>query len=315
MYVVKRVFSAIVTIFVLTIFLFLMLQVVPGDPVLSKLGADELEYNPELAAQLREQFELDKPIVVRYVNWLNNALQGDFGDSFRYDNHSVNDLIKQRISTTLVLTFLALFLIILFGIPLGILLAKKDGTRFGDAANVISQIGIALPGFWIAILLLGIFGAMLGWFPIRGKINFDNMLYSLQSLVLPVITLSIGGIAIVARYLKTSIVEEKDKDYVLVAKSKGLSDDEIMRKHVFKNSLIPVTTIIGLIFIGLMTGSVLVENIFSLSGIGNLLITSINASDYPLIQGIVLYYSVIVVFVSLILDIVYGLIDPKIKLK
>lgn len=315
MYVVKRVFSAIVTIFVLTIFLFLMLQVVPGDPVLSKLGADEMEYNPELAAQLREQFELDKPIVVRYVNWLKNAIQGDFGDSFRYENHTVNDLIKQRISTTLVLTFLALALIILFGIPLGVLLAKKDGTRFGDAANVISQIGIALPGFWIAILLLGIFGAMLGWFPIRGKINFDNMLYSLQSLVLPVITLSIGGIAIVARYLKTSIIEERDKDYVLVAQSKGLSDDEIMRKHVFKNSLIPVTTIIGLIFIGLMTGSVLVENIFSLSGIGNLLITSINSSDYPLIQGIVLYYSVIVVFVSLILDIVYGLIDPKIKLK
>jgi len=314
MYLLRRILSAILTILMLTIFLFLMLQVIPGDPVLSKLGPDELEANPELAVQLREEFELDKPIVVRYTNWLKRSMKGDLGDSFKYTNYNVNELITQRLPTTLVLTFLSLFIIIIFGIPLGIFLSKREGTRFGDIANILSQVGLALPGFWVAILLLGIFGAKLGWFPIRGRIDFNNILSTLRSLVLPVFSLSIGGIASVARYLKTAIIQEKDKDYVLVAQSKGLNDDEIFKHHIFKNSLIPVTTIIGLIFIGLMTGSILIENVFSLSGIGNLLITAINSSDYPVIQGVVLYYSIIVVFVSLVLDIVYLIIDPRIKL-
>lgn len=262
MYFLRRILSAIFTIFILTIFLFLMLQVIPGDPVLSKLGADEMEMNPELEALLRDKFELDKPIIVRYTNWLKRSLKGDLGDIF----------------------------------------------------NILSQIGLALPGFWLAILLLGIFGAKLGWFPIRGRIDLNNILYSLRSLVLPVLSLSIGGIASVARYLKTAIIQQEDKDYVLVAQSKGLEDKEIFKLHILKNSLIPVTTIIGLIFIGLMTGSILVENVFSLTGIGNLLITAINSSDYPVIQGMVLYYSFIVVFVSLILYIVYVIIDPRIKL-
>lgn len=314
MYYLKRIISAAVTIFSISIFLFILLQVVPGDPVLSKLGADEIDNNPELALKLREKFELDKPVTQRYINWLQNALKGNLGDSFKYDSYTVNELIGQRITVTLVLTLLSLVVIILTGIPMGLFLAKKEGTGIGDISNIFSQISLALPSFWVAIILLGVFGSQLKWFPIRGKVDFSNILYSLKSLVLPVVTMSIGGIASVARYLKTSLIEEQDKDYVTVAKSKGLLENEIMRKHIFRNSLIPVSTIIGLIFIGLMTGSIIVENVFSLAGIGSLLITAINSSDYPVVQGIVLYYSIIVVAVSLVLDIVYSIIDPRIKL-
>ena len=314
MYYLKRTITAMATIFFVTIFLFLLLQVVPGDPVLSRIGMDEMEFNPRLVEQLTREFELDKPVLERYTNWISRVIRGDLGNSFNYSNYTVNELISQRITTTMLLAFLSLLLVVVLGIPLGVLLAKKENTWGGDLLNALSQIGLALPNFWVAIIALWLFGSVLGWFPIRGRIDFSNIALTIRTLTLPVITLSIGGIASVARYLKTSLIEEKEKDYVIVAKSKGVTDSEIMRKHVFRNSLIPVTTVIGLLFIGLMTGSIIIENVFSLSGMGSLLITSINANDYPVIQGVVLYYSIIVVLTTFILDILYVLIDPRIKL-
>ena len=306
--------SAVATIFFVSLFLFFMLQVVPGDPVLSRIGLDEMEQNPQLVAKLREEFEVDQPLWVRYTNWLRRLSRGDLGNSFQYANFTVNELIQQRITTTLILTTASLIMVVMLGIPLGIYLAKKEGTLWGDGLNAFSQIGLALPNFWLAIIALWLFGAVLGWFPIRGRIDLNNLALTIRSLVLPVTTLSVGGIASVARYLKTSLIEEQNKDYVMVAKSKGMLDHEVTRRHVFRNSLIPVTTVIGLLFIALMTGSIIIENVFSLSGIGNLLIASINSSDYPVIQGIVLYYSVIVVMTTFVLDLIYVAIDPRIKL-
>jgi peptide/nickel transport system permease protein len=314
MYYLKRTLTAFATIFFVTVFLFLLLQVVPGDPVLSRIGMDEMEFNPRLVEQLTREFELDKPIIERYTNWIFRVVKGDLGNSFNYSNYTVNELIAQRITTTVLLAFLSLILVIIIGIPLGILLAKTEDTLGGDLLNAFSQIGLALPNFWVAIIALWLFGSVLGWFPIRGRIDFNNLALTIRSLILPVVTLSIGGIASVARYLKTSLIEEKEKDYVIVAKSKGVADSTIMKKHVFRNSLIPVTTVIGLLFISLMTGSIIIENVFSLSGLGSLLITSINANDYPVIQGVVLYYSIIVVLTTLLLDVLYVMIDPRIKL-
>ncbi len=314
MYYLGRILSAIATIFFVTVLLFVLLQVVPGDPVLSKLGADEMELNPLLAERLRIEFEMDKPIVERYVSWMKRVLRGDLGRSFKYDSYTVNELIEQRLSNTIVLALSSLATVVIIGIPLGIYLANVEGTRWGDFCNTLSQIGLALPNFWAAIIFLWLFGSVLGLVPIRGRIDFDKPLQTMQTLFLPVLTLSIGGIASVSRYLKTSLIEEKGRDYVLLAESKGLSKRDIMDRHIFRNALIPVTTIIGLLFIGLMTGSIIIENVFSLSGLGSLLITSINNNDYPVIQGVVLYFSIIVVLTTFVLDMVYVLIDPRIKL-
>lgn len=314
MYIIKKFTWSLATIFAISIFLFLMLQVIPSDPVLSNLGSETIEQNPELAQKLYEQFELDKPVHERYINWAKRVITNwDLGRSFKYENYTVNELIYKRLGATILLTGFSLVFIVVIGIAIGLLIAWLEGGRLAYLINILSQLGLALPNFWVAIILLGIFGAALGWFPIKSRININDIHGSIRALVLPVITLSIGGVSSVARYLKTSLLQEMDKPYVTVAKSKGLQNEEVLIKHVLKNSLIPVTTIIGLIFISLLTGSIVVENVFSISGIGNLLIGAINTSDYPLIQGIVLYYSVVVVIVSFLLDIVYAIIDPRIR--
>lgn len=316
MYLIKRIGTALITIVAISIFLFLMLQVIPADPVLSNLSSETIEQNPRLAEAMKKEFELDKPVHTRYLNWASRVvLDFDFGKSFSYSNYSVLDLMKSRIKPTIILTLLSLAIIVFFGLILGLILAILEDRLIGKFLNIVAQIGLALPNFWVAILLLGFFGAVLGWFPIKSRVFDDNLIKTLHNFALPAITLSIGGIASVARYLKSSLIEEKQKQYVIVAKSKGLQNVQVMLRHVFKNSLIPVSTIIGLMFISLITGSIVVENVFSIAGLGSLLIKSISTGDYPLIQAIVLYYSVVVVLVSFALDVVYAIIDPRIRSK
>lgn len=312
MYAVKKIGSALLTIFFISLVLFFMFQIIPGSPLLSQLGIEGME-NQELVDALIKEFNLDKPVIERYVLWIGGVFQGSLGNSFKYSK-PVMDLINSKLLSTLTLALISMVVIVLLGIPLGIYIAKHDQKKRGVGVSIVSQLGLAIPTFWFAIMLMWFFSFKLGIFPTRTVIDWRDPIATILALIMPVISLSIGSIALVMRYLSTSIQEEREKDYVTVSASKGLNDQEIMKKHILRNSLIPVITILSLVLISLLTGSIIIENVFSIDGIGSLLITGIKGKDYPLVQGIILYYSVVVVFMSLALDIVYSFIDPRIRL-
>ncbi|MCL1996697.1 MAG: ABC transporter permease [Defluviitaleaceae bacterium] len=311
-YIFKKIAISILTIFLISIFVFFMFQVIPGDPVLAQLGIDGIGDNPLLAENLREAFEMDVPVVQRYVNWAVRVVGGDLGESFQFRT-PVAELIASRLPQTFSLALTSLAAVIVFGIPLGIFLANHGHKKQGVIVSILSQIFIALPSFWFAILLIWIFAFHLNFGSMRVIIDWGNPANTLRDLTLPVAALSLGAIAIVARYVKASVLEQKNSEYVTVALAKGMTESQVMRKHILRNSLIPILTILGLTSVGLFTGSIVIENVFTIQGIGSLLINAINFNDYPLIQGIVLYFSVIVVALGLFLDMLHVLIDPRIK--
>ena len=309
----KRIFSGITTIFVISVLVFFMFQIIPGDPVLSQLGAEGIEDNPVLAEKFRKEFNLDDPVPIRYKNWIKAAVKGDLGKSFKY-NKSVSTLIKSRVLPTLLITVFSMILTIIISIPLGLYISNKDDSSMGIVYNILSQLGLAIPSFWLAIIFMWIFSVKLNLLPTRSMINLNNPMATFKSLIMPVLVLSIGNISIVIRYLVNAVNDEKNKDYVVLAKSKGLLDDKILKKHIFKNVLIPIVTIFSMVLINLAMGSIIIENVFNIQGVGSLLIVAIRESDYAVSQGIVLFYSIVVVVINLIVDILYMLIDPRISL-
>ncbi len=309
----KRIFSGITTIFVISVLVFFMFQIIPGDPVLSQLGAEGIEDNPVLAEKFRKEFNLDDPVPIRYKNWIKAAVKGDLGKSFKY-NKSVSTLIKSRMLPTLLITVFSMILTIIISIPLGLYISNKDDSSMGIVYNILSQLGLAIPSFWLAIIFMWIFSVKLNLLPTRSMINLNNPMATFKSLIMPVLVLSIGNISIVIRYLVNAVNDEKNKDYVVLAKSKGLLDDKILKKHIFKNVLIPIVTIFSMVLINLAMGSIIIENVFNIQGVGSLLIVAIRESDYAVSQGIVLFYSIVVVVINLIVDILYMLIDPRISL-
>lgn len=309
----KKLLSELLTIFLISLFVFFIFQVIPGDPVLSQLGSEEIQQNPALAEKLRLEFNLDQPPVQRFFTWVANVLQGDLGTSFKF-KVPVATMIKNNFKPTIVLTILSMFLTIVIAIPLGISVGKRREEGSQVFSNVLSQLGLAIPQFWLAIVLIGIFSLKLKLFPTRALVDFSQPAATLKSLILPVVTLSLGNISLVTRYLLNSISDEKNKAYVTYAKAKGLTDEELLNKHILKNSMIALVTVLGLTIIGMLTGSILVENIFNIQGLGSLMINAIADNDYPLVQGLVLIYSIIVVLVNTILDIIYAKIDPRISL-
>lgn len=310
----KRFISGIFTIFIISIVVFFMFQIIPGDPVLSQLGAEGIEDNPQLAEKFRQEFKLDDPVHVRYKNWVTGVLKGDLGTSFKYKK-PVSELIKKRLVPTLTITFFAMILTVAVSIPLGLYISKKEESGMGTTYNILSQLGLAIPSFWLAIILMWIFSLKLNLLPTRSVINWSNPVNTIKSLIMPVLVLSIGSISIVIRYLVNAVNDEKNKDYVTLAKSKGLLDEQVLNKHVFKNVLIPIITVLSMVLINLAMGSIIIENVFNIQGIGSLLIVAIRESDYPVAQGVILFYSVLVVIINLIVDILYMIIDPRINLK
>lgn len=310
----KRFLSGVFTIFIISIVVFFMFQIIPGDPVLSQLGAEGIEDNPQLAAKFREEFRLDDPVHIRYKNWVSNALKGELGNSFKYKK-PVAELIKKRLGPTMTITFLAMVLTVAISIPLGLYISKKEESSMGVAYNIFSQLGLAIPSFWLAIVFMWIFSLKLNLLPTRSVINWSMPLQTIKSLIMPVLVLSIGNISIVIRYLVNAVNDEKNKDYVILAKSKGLLDDQVLNRHVFKNVLVPIITILSMVLINLAMGSIIIENVFNIQGIGSLLIVAIRESDFPVSQGVILFYSVLVVLINLIVDILYMIVDPRISLR
>jgi len=329
-YVARRVAALVATLLFVSALVFVVVRVLPGDPAALILGT---EGSPETMERLRESMGLNRPLPVQFLEWLGGALRGDLGRSIQYDV-PVGELIVSRLAVTLPLALLAAALMIAAAIPLG-LYAATHHRRPGDYATmVLSQLGISIPQFWSGLLLILLFSVQLGWTPVSGRIavkyylepvtgflTIDALLSgekgafrsAVSHLILPMIVLGTNPLAIIARMTRSSMLEVLGEDYIRTARAKGLSNFRVVALHAFRNALIPVITVIGLQVGVLFTGAILTETIFSWPGVGKWLIEAINRRDYPVLQGGLLMLGVIVMTVNLLVDVAYGIINPRIR--
>lgn len=302
-YILRRLVLLIPVLIGVSLITFLMSHLVPGDPVAVMLGTNATAENEAL---LREQLGLNDPLYVQYFRYAGNALQGDLGTSIRSGQPVLTE-VRERIGSTVQLTLAAMTIAIVLGVTLGVL-AAASGRRSTDAGIMsLALIGISMPTFWSGILLILLFGLKLHWLPIAGT--------GPKSLILPAIALAAPATAVLARMSRSTMLEVLNEDFVRTARAKGLRNQVVVRRHVLKNALIPVVTIIGLQFGGLLTGAVIVESVFSRPGLGRYAVTAIQSRDFPAIQGIVLLAAIIYVIVNLIVDLLYAAVDPRIRYK
>ena len=294
---------AFFTIFVTTILVTLLIHIVPGDPV-QIMFAQSQGSTPEQIEQVRKNLGLDRPIYIQYINYINQLSKGDLGKTIR-GGQPVLEVIFQRLPNTILLAISAMVIAILLGVPLGFLAAYNKGTISDTLVMIFAISGISMPHFWLGLILLFIFAVDLGWLPVSGS--------GLLNLVLPALTLGISNAAIFARLTRTSMIEILQQDFVMTALAKGLPKRYVLRKHVLRAGLIPLVTMMGMQFAFMMGGAIVVENIFSWNGVGRMAVEAIFQRDYPIIQGFILTFSIIVVFVTISLDIIYAFIDPRIR--
>ena len=281
---------------------FLLIHFIPGDPALAMLGETAA---PEDVAELRTRLGLDRPLVEQYGSFLAGAIRGDLGTSLR-TNQPVTEAILERMPATMELAGAAMLGALAVSLPLGIVAAVWRGTAIDHAATTASLVGISIPNFWLGPLLAIIFAVELGWLPVSGRGTPAHV-------VLPAISLGAALAAILARMTRASLLEELREQYVQAARARGASRTRAVIRHAFRNSLIPIVTLVGLQFGAVLTGAVITETIFAWPGIGRLLIQSIGFRDYPLVQGCILLIAVTYVFMNLATDLVYGVIDPRIR--
>jgi ABC-type dipeptide/oligopeptide/nickel transport system permease component len=281
---------------------FSLIHLVPGDPVQAMLGESA---SPEDVVDMRQRLGLDRPLLVQYVSFLRGAIVGDLGMSLR-TNQKVTEAIAERMPATFELAAAAMLVATLIALPLGVLAAARKGTAVDHAATTLALVGISVPNFWLGPLLAIVFSVSLGWFPVSGRGTPAH-------LVLPAITLGAPLAAFLARMTRASVLEELRELYVLAARARGVSRVRAVLRHAFRNSLIPIVTVLGLQFGAVLTGAVITETIFAWPGVGRLLIQSITFRDYPLVQGCILLIAVTYVGMNLITDVLYGFLDPRIR--
>ncbi|NPV67358.1 MAG: ABC transporter permease [Anaerolineae bacterium] len=339
-YIIRRLVQAIPTLFGITIISFLLMLAAPGDPV--TLITFNPTSTPEGAAQLRRQLGLDQPPLVQYLYWLigndwvkidvdgdgegdvygtrHGFLRGDLGQSLQH-KRSVTDLIVERIPATLQLTLTSLIVGYVIGIPLGIIAAINNRAWFDQLSRVLSVIGNAVPGFWLALILIIIFSVNLGWLPMGGMRDITrpaaetNILESIRYMIMPVSVLSLGIIATISRYMRAEVIEVLGQDYVRTAYAKGLSRRTIVFRHVLRNALIPIAALLGPGLGSLLGGAVITEQVFSWPGMGRLVVNGVFQRDYPLIMGSVVLGAVLYILGVLLSDVLYAWIDPRIRLE
>lgn len=314
----KKIITLIMTLFIVSVAAFIAFQVIPGDVVTSILGT---EATPEREEQLRAELGLDQPPVKRYMSWMTGVLQGDLGVSYRYSKNMnemmpVAELIGDKLPVTLWLAAVALVLIVVVSIPLGVFWAKSRNRFLDVALGVFTQTAMAVPSFFLGILVTYFFGIFLRWFTPGGYISYKEDFWGfLGYLIFPAISIAIPKIAMTARFLRNSMLTEMDADYVRTAYSKGCSDGRVMYGHVLRNAMMPVVTFLGMIIAEIVAGSIVVEQVFGLPGIGRLLISSISTRDFPVVQILILYITSVVIIVYFLVDILYRMIDPRISSK
>jgi len=312
MYIIRRFILLITTILLVSVITFGVFQILPGDPVRTMLGT---EADPTQIENLRSELGLNRPLYEQYTDWMKGLLTGELGNSIRF-SMPVKDLLFDRLPVTMSLAGLALVIVLLISLPLGMFAARRQN-KFSDMSlSTVTQVGMAIPSFWLGMILILYVGLQFSFFKISGYIPWtQSVAGALSTLVLPALTIAIPQIAVNFRYVRTSILEQVQLDYVRTIRSKGMSEQNVMYKHVLKNSMIPILTVFGLIMAEVVAGTIIVEQVFSLPGVGQLLITAISNRDFPLVQGIVMYITVAVVMINFMVDILYSVLDPRIRLR
>jgi glutathione transport system permease protein len=303
-YTVKRLLGIIPILLIVSIFIFMFVHMIPGDPARLVAGPDAGQKDVEL---VRQQLGLDKPITTQYYTYISNLLQGDLGVSMK-TKRPVYDEIAQRFMPTFWLTVWSMAWAIVFGLVIGVISATKRN-KWQDYAGMFSAVsGISLPSFWLGLMLIQLFSVKLGWFPTGGSDSW-------KSYILPSITLGAGVAAVIARFARSSLMEILKEDYIRTGRAKGLKENVVVWRHALKNAMIPVITMTGLQFGFLLGGSIVVETVFSWPGLGRLLIDSVSFRDYPLIQAEMLLFALEFILINLLVDILYGVMNPQIRYK
>lgn len=305
----KRLLEALTTLFVIASMTFLLLRILPGGPFDSEKALPE-----EIKASIEARYGLDKPLFDQYTSYLAGLVQGDWGESYKYLGRSVTDIIQETLPVSAELGLYSLLLALLIGIPLGVLAAAKHNSPFDTAAMLVAISGVALPSFVVGPILVMIFSFGIPFAFLHGTLPpalWDGWEY----MILPIVTLGIRPAAIYARMTRGTVLEAIKQDYVRTARAKGLPESTVLFRHVLRNSLIPVLTITGPLFAGLLSGSFIIEVIFAIPGIGKHLVSSVSNRDYPLVMGLTLLYSALLVTSNLIVDILYSVADPRIRME
>lgn len=309
LFLLRRLATLALTLLAVSAVVFLVMNVVPGDPALVILGLDS---TPEAQAALRARLGLDVPLAERYLRWAGGALTGDFGISYSFDL-PVSGLIVERLPVTLPLAALATALTLSLALGLGVFAARRHG-RPGDwAVMALSQLGIAVPAFWLGILLVILFAVRLGWLPAGGFPGWGDPVEALRALVLPAVALALVQSAILTRIVRSSVLEVMRLDFARTARAKGLTPGAVFRRHVLPNALVPIVTIVGMQVAGLVTGTIVIENVFSLPGLGRLIFQAIANRDLTMVQALVLLFAAVVVVANFLVDVAYALIDPRLR--
>ena len=291
-------------------FTFLLLQVVPGDPVTAAYGLDIENMDPGQVERIREQLGLNDPLPVQYLRYLGRLLQGDMGRSISTRRPIATDLL-QRYPATMILALASLLIVVTIALPLGVLSARYRNSWIDHLAMLISLFGVSMPNFWVGIMLILLFALYIPLFPSYGM--RPGLEGTLKSLILPALTLGTSLAGLVTRLTRSSMLEVISQDYMRTARSKGLSERQVLIKHGLKNACIPVITVLGLQFAGLLSGAVIVERVFAWPGIGRFAVDAISRRDYPVIMGTVLVFATTFVVINLLLDILYVYVDPRIR--
>jgi peptide/nickel transport system permease protein len=300
----------LVTLVFVSLLVFVVVRVLPGDPALIMLG---IEASPEAVARLRESLGLNLPVPVQYVRWVAHAAAGDLGRSIQYDV-PVAGLIFSRLSVTLPLTVMAAALMAAAAIPLGVFAATRH-RRWGDYLTMtLSQLGIAVPGFWAGLLLILLFSVRLGWFQSGGFDGWGQGVgHALKSLLLPAVALGLFQFAVLARTTRSAVLEVLREEYVKTARAKGVAESAVLFRHALRNAMIPILTVAGIQLGQLMAGSIILESVFYLPGLGRLALGAISARDLPVVQGVVLFVATVIVTINAAVDALYGALDPRIR--
>jgi peptide/nickel transport system permease protein len=306
----RRIVATIPVLFLVTLGVFLLIHLVPGDPVEAMLGESQDQVAKET---LRRELGFDQPLYVQYVSWLGKVVQGDLGRSIR-THQTVLENVSHRIRPSLELATFAMLIALAIAGPLGTLAATHRNGPLDTLGTSFALFGICMPNFVIALLLIFVFGVTLHWLPISSFTDpFDDPLPGIKSLTLPAVTLGLALAAVIARTLRSSLLETLSEDYVKTARAKGLDNVSVVTRHALKNALIPVVTVLGLQFGTLIGGAVITEYVFALPGVGRLVVDAVFARDYPLVQGVVLLIAIGFIISNLVVDILYGWLDPRIR--
>ncbi|MDP2086831.1 MAG: ABC transporter permease [Gemmobacter sp.] len=309
-YILRRVLIAVPTLILVSVFVFTLQKLLPGDPVLAMAGEDR---DPATIAFLREKYRLNDPILVQYFVWLGDVLRGDLGMSLR-TGLPVTELIAQKLPVTIQLAIMSMFWALLIGIPMGIVSAVRKGTWADWLANIVALSGLSVPNFWLGIMLILLVSVNLGWLPASGyESPFVDLKRSFQTMLMPSLVLGTGLAAALMRHTRSAMLGVLQSDYIRTARAKGLAERRVILRHAFRNALLPVVTLTALLFGELLAGAVLTEQIFTIPGFGKLVVDAVFNRDYAVVQGVVLVTAVGFILMNLLADVLYVLLNPRMR--